>query len=283
MSRLHTQALPVRVGTVGAAMRGSDASRRRAISSIRESAMAHLTLTDGAMAIAQASSDFAMLRATNSLSSMYSSKATKERGRRLPGSQLPAARARVNQKLAAKALRPRGYGKHHSVHGESDSDSDEGGAGQGVGQGGQAGRPGLRLRGSMLGAAERREAGEQRAASLRAAVGNGKARTPADDGETAALARQQGLTLPMGDASRFQWELPQTGAALVGWRVMAWFDGGWYDGVIVRHMRGASYAVFHEEDDEHEFWELPDAELVFMRESETDHCTDVSRDMLPRV
>ena len=146
-----------------------------------------------------------------------------------------------------------------------------------------SGQPGLRLRGSMLGAAERREAGEQRAASLRAAAGNGKARAPADDGETAALARQQGLTLPMGDASRFQWELPQTGAALVGWRVMAWFDGGWYDGVIVRHMRGASYAVFHEEDDEHEFWELPDAELVFMRESETDHCTDVSRDMLPRV
>jgi hypothetical protein len=89
-----------------------------------------------------------------------------------------------------------------------------------------------------------------------------------------------------GDASRFQWEPPVTGSALVGWRVMALFShcgDGWYEGVVVQHMGGTSYAVFYEEDDTHEFWELPDAEIVFMRESEPDHCVDVSRDMLPHV
>ena len=83
--------------------------------------------------------------------------------------------------------------------------------------------------------------------------------------------------------------MPQQGAALVGWRVMAFFEssGSWYDGVIVQHHRVSggdeSYTVLHEEDDFHEDWQLPDAELVFMRESESDHVVQVSRNMLPHM
>ena len=43
------------------------------------------------------------------------------------------------------------------------------------------------------------------------------------------------------------------------------------------------YTIFHEEDDVHEDWELPDAELVFMCESEADHAVEVTREMLPHL
>ena len=66
---------------------------------------------------------------------------------------------------------------------------------------------------------------------------------------------------------------------------MAYFAnaGGWFDGVIVQHFGEAGYSVFHEEDDEHEDWVLPDAELVFMCESEANHVVKVSREMMPRL
>ena len=84
---------------------------------------------------------------------------------------------------------------------------------------------------------------------------------------------------------RYQWEVPRQGVALVGWRVMAFFEDrrGWYDGVVVQHLSESWYTVFHDEDDEHEDWELPDPELVFMRESVSDHMVQVSRSMLPGV
>ena len=275
MSRAHTQALPVRVGTVGAAMQGSDARRRAAITSIRASAMAHLTLSDGAMAIGQANSDFAQLRAANSLSSMYSEKRKGSRGRRLPGEQLPAARARVDGKLRAKALRPHGYGKRHSKQGESESDSDDN---QTQGRISQS----HRLAGGLLGAAERREAGERGEQAGGRAAGVHAAQSKCD---AAATAKARGLTLPRGDAMRYQWEMPLTGAALTGRRVMCYFPNasGWFDGVVVQHLGSSGYSIFYEEDDEHEDWELPDPELVFMCNSEADHTVPVSRDMLPHV
>ena len=52
---------------------------------------------------------------------------------------------------------------------------------------------------------------------------------------------------------------------------------------MVQHIRDSQFVVFHEEDDFHEEWELPDAELVFLRESEDGHMHTVTRDMLPHV
>ena len=68
--------------------------------------------------------------------------------------------------------------------------------------------------------------------------------------------------------------------------VMAYFPNanGWFDGVVVVALgSGMGYTIFHEEDDFHEDWELPDPELVFMRASEADHQVIVSRDMLPHA
>ena len=46
---------------------------------------------------------------------------------------------------------------------------------------------------------------------------------------------------------------------------------------------GIPITIFHEEEDFHEDWELPDPELVFMRASKADHQVIVSRDMLPHA
>ena len=51
----------------------------------------------------------------------------------------------------------------------------------------------------------------------------------------------------------------------------------------MQHLGESWYTVFHDEDDEHEDWELPDPELVFMRESASDHIVQVTRNMLPHV
>jgi len=197
------------------------------------------------------------------------------RGRRLPGEQLPAARARVDGKLRAKALRPHGYGKRHSKQGESESDSDDN---QTQGRISQS----HRLAGGLLGAAERREAGERGEQAGGRAAGVHAAQSKCD---AAATAKARGLTLPRGDAMRYQWEMPLTGAALTGRRVMCYFPNasGWFDGVVVQHLGSSGYSIFYEEDDEHEDWELPDPELVFMCNSEADHTIPVSRDMLPHV
>ena len=54
--------------------------------------------------------------------------------------------------------------------------------------------------------------------------------------------------------------------------------------LVVQHQGGDDYKVFHDEDlDVWEDWEVPDPELVFMRESESNHFTQVSRNMLPSV
>jgi len=63
-----SRTLPIRTGSVAEALQGSDARRRQAITSIRESAMTELTLSDGLMAVAQASSDFANMRGATNLS-----------------------------------------------------------------------------------------------------------------------------------------------------------------------------------------------------------------------
>lgn len=122
-----------------AALEGSDEQRRSCVASIRDSAMAQLTLSDGFMARAQASSDFANLRAVNGLSSMYTAPKPRARGRVLPGGQLPAARARVVGAVGAKGLRrAKGHAQSHSAMGGSGSDSDGEGdvlAGRSVGEG----------------------------------------------------------------------------------------------------------------------------------------------------
>ena len=86
--------------------------------------------------------------------------------------------------------------------------------------------------------------------------------------------------LPWGDAKRFQREVPATGPALVGWVVMAYFpkDQVWASGVVVQtKMRhGAPWiTVFHEQDNFHEEWGLPDGELVFRCVSAGSHKVSV--------
>jgi len=50
LSEAMSRALPVRVGSIGMALAGNDASRRRTIKSIRNHAQAELTLSGGFMA-----------------------------------------------------------------------------------------------------------------------------------------------------------------------------------------------------------------------------------------
>ena len=70
--------------------------------------------------------------------------------------------------------------------------------------------------------------------------------------------------MPHSDAKKYQSHLPAEGQALVGWKVMVFFPeaGGWFDGVIVQWHGDSSYTTFHEEDDFHEDWQLPDLDRV---------------------
>ena len=73
---------------------------------------------------------------------------------------------------------------------------------------------------------------------------------------------------------------------------MAYFNGlgglgnnsGWFDGVVVKHLGRSSYTVLYESDNQHEDWDLPDSDLVFMCESPRgDHIREVTCHMLPSL
>ena len=94
--------------------------------------------------------------------------------------------------------------------------------------------------------------------------------------------------LPSGYASKYTNTPPASGKALEGWVVVAYFplSKKWFDGVVVLHvpMRGPHwYAVFHEEEDFHELWEVPDPEIFFRLERAGHHVVAVQPSMLPSL
>ena len=94
--------------------------------------------------------------------------------------------------------------------------------------------------------------------------------------------------LPSGYASKYTNTPPASGKALEGWVVVAYFplSKKWFDGVVVLHvpMRGPRwYAVFHEEEDFHELWEVPDPEIFFRLERAGHHVVAVQPSMLPSL
>ena len=246
MSAAMTQALPVRVGAIAQAMEGPKEARRRTISSIRNQAQAELTLSGGYMCTAQAESDFAMYRMSNSLTSMYSEKRPNQRGRMLPGGQLPAARARVERALTTKSwTQPRGYGANSRAGLESDSDSD----------------------------------GDS---NVRAGAGAG-ARGAAGAESSAAGSTPE---LPYGYKTKYVNTPPAVGARLVGWVVVAYFPAAdqWFDGVVVCQLPSIGskwYSVFHETENFYEEWELPDDEIYFRKPQLGGHRVTVQPNMLP--
>ena len=188
------------------------------------------------MAREQARSDFGKLRLFNNLQCMYTTKKKKERGRCLPGGQLPAARAQAFGAVRAKGWKRRGAAACDDGDDNEDDDGDEDEDEDGGWRGGEGEAP----------------------------------------------------QLPHGDGKKFQWQVPAAGPALIGWVVMAYFpeDQVWASGVVVgtesRH--GALWlTVFHEQDNFHEEWKLPDNELVFRCVSAGSHKVKVSPNMLPRL
>ena len=94
------------------------------------------------------------------------------------------------------------------------------------------------------------------------------------------------ITHKHGDAGKYQSHMPAKGQALVGWKVLVFFPAvrGWFDGVIVQWHGGSTYTTFHEEDDFHEEWQLPDQELVFARACvDGSHIVRVKRNMHPKA
>ena len=92
----------------------------------------------------------------------------------------------------------------------------------------------------------------------------------------------------MGYASKYTNIPPASGKALEGWVVVAYFPRAkkWFDGIVVLHvpMRGPQwYSVFHEEEDYHELWEVPDPEIFFRLERAGHHVVAVQPSMLPSL
>ena len=228
--------LPVRLGRIA-----QDPTSRE---SIRTEAMAQFSMSGGFMAAAQAHTDFEELLRANGASSMYSSKPKGQRGRCLPGAQMPAARLVVQGKLKAKHVS--GHGVRTAQRGEASSEEDSEGDEVAVPGGARGGSGGQAAGVPVL---PRGEAGKWT-----------KPGAPIHNAGAGDLPGRRVLVF-----------FPEAGGG----------DGGWFEGVVVEERPDGGITVYYPEDDEHEEISLPEPTIVFS--TQPDSYVTVTRDMLPSV